>query len=158
MSCLQFRNMSPRYIKISLRHISCLSFRAFWRHFKITHYQLRCSAQYGKCQMSHTSLMYKYVYWKYYIWFEKGFWQVLSCSYIDSIFNALLTIDKNLDLLIKFFNYLCLKFPNNNTIFFCLPINDCPGWVVIYEWNILPYIFKYHIQHGWCQLYHQESQ
>ena len=40
MSCLQFRDMSPRHFKISLRHISRLSFQAFWRHFKIRHYQL----------------------------------------------------------------------------------------------------------------------
>ena len=43
MSCLQFREMSPRYFIMSLRRILCLSFWEFWRNFKIKHYQLRTS-------------------------------------------------------------------------------------------------------------------
>ena len=40
ISCLQFHDMYLRHFKISLRHISCLSFRTFWGNFKIIHYQL----------------------------------------------------------------------------------------------------------------------
>ena len=40
MSCLQFRDMSLRHFKMSLRRISYISFQEFWRHFKIRHGQL----------------------------------------------------------------------------------------------------------------------
>ena len=64
--CLQFCDISPRHFKMSLRYISCLSLRAFWRNFKIRHYQLSilpssefCQGEYGSvCFQLHPSSLH----------------------------------------------------------------------------------------------------